>query len=312
MVPEPGNANAIIPENGLSAMADTATQFAGNAVKTFSAAETYARTGNYTQVVDAGKKTLQDLGSSPGTAAFATTVNNLTQLKLKRRAETSIALYVPDTVNVSYESHYNDTSITGALGAPYKLAQGAVSLFNTFQNGGSTAESMINAAGNDPFMREFAAGLIGKATGTDLKDLALNAGGYAMNPQLQVLFQGVEFRRFQFDFVLTPYTKEEAVTINKIIKAFKLAAAPEFMDNKIFTTSVFLKIPDTFKIKFMYNGAENPNVHKVEECVLENINIDYAPNGWSTFNDGAPVQTRMTLQFRETVIIDKKKIEGGY
>jgi hypothetical protein len=171
---------------------------------------------------------------------------------------------------------------------------------------------MINSAANDPFVREYAAGLIGKATGTDLKDLALNSGGYAMNPQLQVLFQGIDFRRFQFDFVLTPHTKEEAATIKKIIEEFKMAAAPRFMENKVFTTSVFLEIPDTFKIKFMYNGAENPNVHKIEECVLENINIDYAPNGWSTFNDGAPVQTRMTLQFRETVIIDKNKIKSGY
>jgi hypothetical protein len=312
MIPEPGNQNAIVPEGGISAMGETAVQTGKDAVALTATTAASILSGNYTPTVDAAKSAAQNLMSSKGTAAFASTVNNLTQLKLKRRVSASIALYVPDTVNVTYESNYNETSITGALGAPYKLAQGAVSLFNTFSNGGSSAESMINSAANDPFVREYAAGLIGKATGTDLKDLALNSGGYAMNPQLQVLFQGIDFRRFQFDFVLTPHTKEEAATIKKIIEEFKMAAAPRFMENKVFTTSVFLEIPDTFKIKFMYNGAENPNVHKIEECVLENINIDYAPNGWSTFNDGAPVQTRMTLQFRETVIIDKNKIKSGY
>jgi hypothetical protein len=223
-------------------------------------------------------------------------------------------LYVPDTVNVSYESHYSeDFSIADALGKPYYLAQGAVSLFNTFKNQGDTKMSnLLNQAGNDPFIRSFVADALGTATGTNLRNLALNAGGYAMNPQLQVLFSNIGFRHFQFDFVLTPYTKEESDTIRKIIEAFKYASAPELISNGVFTQSLFMKIPDTFNIKFLYNGAENKNVHKIGESVLTNVNVDYAPNGWSTFNDGSPVQTRLTLQFTETVIIDKKKIKEGY
>jgi hypothetical protein len=48
------------------------------------------------------------------------------------------------------------------------------------------------------------------------------------------------------------------------------------------------------------------------ETVLENINVDYGPNGWATFNDGSPVQIKLTLQFKETVIVDKNRIRAGY
>ena len=240
-------------------------------------------------------------------------VDDLVGLNLKKTSKTSIALYIPDTVNVTYSAAYDDIALTRELGTPYLLAQGAVSAFDAVRNKGSAAEQVMNQSGNDAAIRKALGEGVNKLTGSNVfGDLALKAGGYAMNPQLQVLFQGIGFREFQFDFTLTPSTKEESDTIKKIIKAFKSAAAPEFMTNGVFTQSVFLKLPDTFNVKFLYNGVENPNVHKIGESVLTNINVDYAPNGWSTFNDGSAIQTKLTLQFKETVIIDKKMIEGGY
>lgn len=307
MTPTPGNQAAV--ENPEAQVA-AAVNFAGDVLGSGVTVVKNGFSAGADQLVNAAGTYIK----SEGGQATVKTINNFTKTKLDRSSTTSIALYVPDTVNVSYESHYSeDFSIADALGKSYYLAQGAVSLFNTFKIEGDTKVSnIINQAGNDPFIRAFVADALGAATGTNLKQLALNAGGYAMNPQLQVLFSNIGFRHFQFDFVLTPYTKEESVTIKKIIEAFKYASAPELVSNGVFTQSLFMKIPDTFKIKFLYNGAENPNVHKIEECVLTNVNVDYAPNGWSTFNDGSPVQTRLTLQFTETVIIDKKKIREGY
>jgi hypothetical protein len=309
MTPVPGNLAAIANVNPKDAL-DGIVQLTGGVV----AATTQATAGNIDAAVGTLGTTARTFGESKIGIATAQTLQDMTKTKLDRRASKSIALYVPDTVNVSYSVKYSDDfSIADALGKSYYLAQGAVSLFNTFKDQGDLkASNLLNQAGNDPFIRAFVADKLGAATGTNLKELALNAGGYAMNPQLQVLFSNIGFREFQFDFVLTPSTKEESITIKKIIEEFKYAAAPELISNGVFTQSLFMKIPDTFKIKFLYNGAENPNVHKIEECVLTNINVDYAPNGWSTFNDGSPVQTRLTLQFTETIIIDKKKVREGY
>ena len=253
-------------------------------------------------------------GSDAGKSAI-NNLNELTNVKINRKNGDSIALYVPDTVNVSYSTQYDDSfSLTDALGKPYFLAQGAVSLFNTFKNAGSeSAINTINKAGNDPFVRTAVASVIDKIAGTNIRDIALNQGGYAMNPQLQVLFRGIGFRQFQFDFVLTPYSQEEADTIKQIIEKFKYASAPEIQSNGIFNQGLFMKIPDTFDIEFLYKGARNTNVHRIGESVLTNVNVDYAGSGtWATHNDGSPVQIKLTLQFTETVIIDKNKIAEGY
>jgi hypothetical protein len=113
--------------------------------------------------------------------------------------------------------------------------------------------------------------------------------------------------------LFTPYSKEETETVNKIIKTFKFAAAPEIKKGSFgFAESLFVDVPYPFEIEFLYKGKANPYVHKIGRSVLENISVDYGPNGWATFNDGSPVQIRMSLQFTETVIIDKNRIGEGF
>lgn len=238
--------------------------------------------------------------------------NSLT--KLNRKDGATIGLYIPDTVNVAYQARYDDFNTASALGRPYFLAQGATSIIEAIRGqGDKSMTNLINAAANDPFVREYVYGNIGKMAGMDLARIGLNAGGFAMNPQLQVLFAEIGFRSFQFDFTFTPYSQEETDTIKKIIYLFKYHSAPQIDKNGIFEQGLYMKVPDAFKINFYYGNEENLNVHKIGECVLENMNVDYAGSGqWSTFNDGAPNQIKLTLQFKETVIVDKNKINAGY
>lgn len=228
----------------------------------------------------------------------------------------TIGLYIPDTVQVAYRAAYDENfSTRNALGRPYFLAQGATSIARAWQGAGEKSlVNLVNAAGNDPFIREFVFGKAGQLLGMDLARLGLNAGGYAVNPQLQVLFSEVGFRHFQFVFTFIPHNKEEADTVKTIIEKFKYHSAPEIMSNgSIFEQGLYMKVPDSFNINFFYGNEENKNVHKVGECVLTNVDVNYAGGGqWSTFNDGSPTQINLTLDFTETVIIDKKRILQGY
>lgn len=232
---------------------------------------------------------------------------------VKRKIGATVSLYVPDTVNVSYDATYNDMSLVGALGKPYFIAQAGASVLDKIGGAGKLEFSLdyvnklINQLGDDPFTRS----LLSKATGIS-EELLLSGIGQARNPQLQVIFSGIGFRKFQFDFTLTPRSKKEAEQIKEIVKFFKYASAPEIPTNGPFDKGIYFKVPDRFGIKFFYNGQENRNVHRITECVLENVNVDYAPMGWVTFDDGNPVQTRLTLQFQETEIIDKTRISEGY
>ena len=48
------------------------------------------------------------------------------------------------------------------------------------------------------------------------------------------------------------------------------------------------------------------------DCVLTNIDVNYAPSGFAAHNDGAPVQTQLTLQFREIEVVTKDKLSEGF
>ena len=60
------------------------------------------------------------------------------------------------------------------------------------------------------------------------------------------------------------------------------------------------------------NGAENENIPKLKRSVVTNVEVNYAPNGWTTHDDGAPVQTTLTINFKEIVLVDSDKVKQGY
>ena len=75
---------------------------------------------------------------------------------------------------------------------------------------------------------------------------------------------------------------------------------------------MFFVPPSTFDLDFLFNGRVNKNVNKVAESVIESIDVNYAPNGWAAHDNGAPVQTILTMNFKEIELIDKDKVKAGY
>jgi hypothetical protein len=111
-----------------------------------------------------------------------------------------------------------------------------------------------------------------------------------------------------------PRSQTEAKAVMKIIKKLNFHQAPEIANN---AGGRFLVPPSEFDIQFLYNGFENPNIPKVSTCVLETIDVDYAPNGFSAYEvpgtgpateggTGMPTAIRMSLQFKETQIVTKE------
>jgi hypothetical protein len=74
----------------------------------------------------------------------------------------------------------------------------------------------------------------------------------------------------------------------------------------------FWEPPSAVDIKFMFNNGENLKINKVTRSVITSVDVNYAPNGWSAHNDGNPVQTTMTLAFKEIELLDRTKIQEMY
>lgn len=220
-----------------------------------------------------------------------------------QRINQAISLYIPDSMNYSQAIEWENANLVEAgknLVQGMAGGEGGSKDKTDGQKSGKLANSLKSLSG----LLSGAGSLVGSTVG---KGIA-NAAGFAINPQLLVLFRAIGFRSFQYDFYFTPKNATEAQAVRKIIRAFRFHAHPELSGGY----GVFYKTPSTFDIEFIHKGAENKNIHKVKTCVLLKYDVDYAPAGWATYTDGMPVQTRLSLQFQETQIVTKEDIEKGY
>lgn len=209
--------------------------------------------------------------------ADKTAVNNVVKPTYSKKLGT-VNLYMPDTLDFQQGARYDEVSIADAAGALPGIG-GIVGAIN----------SML---GNNAAAR-----------------VALNAGGYVFNPQQQLMFQGIDFREFQLSFTFTPFSKQEAEQVQKIIRMFRENAAPIAVKA---AAGFFFEPPSAVDIKFMFNNGENLKLNKVTRSVITSIDVNYAPNGWSAHRDGNPVQTTMTLGFKEIELLDRTKIQEMY
>ena len=239
---------------------------------------------------------------------------NLTLGRQTKRIKQAIALFMPDTVNVNYAAEWQSSSLTDSLGIAGGIAQLGLSGADMAKGANGLSGAAKTMASNPAVQAEIAskaAEAFGSkiGLGSDAGAIMMHAAGTALNPQLEVIFKGVGLRTFQFDFLFAPKNAQEAKCVQNIITQFKFHMAPE-IDS--IGKGRYLIPPSEFDIDFIKDGKINDNVHKVSTCILQSMNIDYAPNGWSTFEDGKPVQTRMVLQFEETEIITKERAVQGY
>lgn len=187
----------------------------------------------------------------------------------------TVRLYMPDSLQFSYDAQYDKLSVAEAI--------------NSIPLVGSVTKAITSTVSESE---------IGKAITNKL--------GYTFNPQQQTLFEGIDFREFQLDFTFTPTSREEAATVQEIIKVLRVAAAP----TKVKATGGFFFVPPSvFNISFFFNSQINYSIPPIRPCVLQNITLNYAPNGWAAMKDGSPVQTTISLSFRELDLVDRDNIK---
>lgn len=252
----------------------------------------------------------------------------------------NITLYMPETLSMSYNASWQEFELTDELGKLGRIASAAMDVYETRDAGfEDSAKNLVSG----PAGLELAGQVLnGKTGGSNGSDVLLRAGGYAINPQLQLLYKGIGLRSFQMEFLFTPKSQTEAQTVKTIIDRFTRAFLPTLQGaTKGSSSGQYFTMPSIFQIKLQFsggnnntatgaavnavlgsigavgqaiapsltggsnNGNENTYLYKVGNCILEDISLDYAPNGWAAYTDGGPIQTRMTLSFKETDIMHR-------
>ena len=241
------------------------------------------------------------------------TLNNANFLRTTKRTTDSVALYMPNTLNFTQAQQFSGLQLAddGLLNTNTIL-----SLAQVVANGGKDLGKNLT-----PFVQEglftnpLVSGIVG---GNVSKAIFASIAGVTKNPRMEMIYTGPgDFRSFRFSFMFYPRSASEAREVQAIIARFNFHQVPEI---KTGTAGYFLVPPSEFDIKFYYNGSVNPNIPEITTCVLESVDIDYAPNGLQAFEigdtdvtvggTGMPVGIRMDLSFKETAIMTKLDFES--
>ena len=138
--------------------------------------------------------------------------------------------------------------------------------------------------------------------------------GVVVNPNMELLFMGPSIRQFSFSFLLAPRSEKETTEVANIIRFFKQGMSPIRSQS-----ALFLRTPNTFRLRYIYRGDGKDSDHKYlskfKECALLNTTVNYTPNSnYATFPDGGMVAYQLTLSFQELEPIfndDYSEYEGS-
>ena len=232
--------------------------------------------------------------------------------KPTKRLTSAIAMFMPASVTTTYTANYTDTEIGGGtediLNAFNQTTQGDLegavrSAFNTSDAIKEGLTKMGLAA-----VSALPIGLAGLREGAEAK------AGSVISDRLELAFKGINKRQFQYTFKMIPRSREEAEEIRKIIFTFKQNMLPEFVGGN--RAGRKLRVPNTFDIRYMYAGNANEFLHHISTCVLESMNVTYGGDRYKTFEaqgDGAPpVETSITLNFKEMELITRERVFEGF
>ena len=235
-------------------------------------------------------------------------------LNLTKRISDSVTLYLPPNVQDVLNAQYNSmaTGLAGALVAGAMKAGGEYKE-DDFEAAIKTGLDMGGAVTQDALAKS-AAGVAETLTGGEgLRESGLKAAGVADNPYMEVLFDKVGMREFNYSFTFAPKNPDESEDIKKIINLFRFHMLPELRG----AAARFLTLPSEFDIHYMFMGedgaaTENHYYHKISTCVLQNLSVDYTPNGVKSFSNGAPTQMTLSLSFKETRAMNKQLVNEGF
>jgi hypothetical protein len=240
-------------------------------------------------------------------------------LRKTSRTTDAIALYMPDTLQFDYTQSYANMRPGDEVFG--QLAAAAPGLVDSFKKGGGGAKGATEAAiaaAKSGAGRLFAEQVLGSVTGApQTARLGLfGATGKVLNPMLEMLYSAPDFRSFQFDFLFYPRSEAEGEEVQKLIERLRYHQAPDLSLNDSGQNDGLLIPPSEFEISFYYGGSENPNIPQIGQCVLERIQVNYAPSGFSAYEvpgenkptlgrTGMPVAIQMTLNFKEITYLTK-------
>jgi hypothetical protein len=230
----------------------------------------------------------------------------------------SIYLHMPNNISLNEEAGWGGESL-GVVGNMSKNAfkTGDTGSLQTAIGGtvGSAGNILAAAAGGIvgkllskiPGINAMGGGLLGMIGGEVIQKGGQAAFSVASNPYMEMMFSGIGFRSFKFDFIFRARNKKEIKEVGDIIKMFRQHSRPTWVGGTTLGKS-FMNYPQEFHIQFLTDtsGSYAPNLHLpyLKPAVCTAVETNFTPdNIWSAYKDGAPVAITLGLTFSEMELV---------
>lgn len=219
-----------------------------------------------------------------------------------RRLSGHITLYMPNQLQVSHKANYGEAEMGFAIAAGMAAVKGMQDMdMNNFASKlASGASTVGQAAANGLVSLAEQAGLSGAEAAYSI------SRGKTVNNRTEMKFEGIDRRSFNFTFRLMPSSSAEAENIRNIVTLFRLHSMPEVDGTD--STGRTLIAPSTFDIEY----TPGQQLHRISTCVLEAVDVKFGGERTQFFEDDHPVETELTLSFKELEIITRERVAQGY
>jgi hypothetical protein len=231
-----------------------------------------------------------------------------TEVNSKQKAEKTIQLPIPSNIGDTNQVNWGDDSLNslaifGAdqinkVLASKNIVGGGGALLNNVL--GTGQEVLTKGGAQEAIKQAFTSALVNQlGANTTPEGLISRATGSVLNPNMELLFQGVNLRTFPFDFDFAPRDEKESNVVKEIIRIFKQSMAPRTGSNTA-GAGLFIEAPNIFLLKYKSGNQDHPYLNKFKPCALTSMGMNYTGSGsYATYADKTPVHMKLSLSFTE-------------
>jgi len=226
-----------------------------------------------------------------------------------QKAKSTIQLPIPANIGDTNQVDWGSGDVMNSL-----AAYGAQSIGGVIQSGeigkgtidalksvGMTGVDVLTRGGGQGEIKNnFTSALVNVfGANTTPEQLRSRATGSVLNPNLELLFSGVNLRSFTFDFDFAPRDARESSIVKQIIRIFKQSMAPKTGSNHT-GAGLFIQAPYVFLLSYKTGRLDHPYLNKFKPCALTNMGVNYTGSGsYATYEDKTPVHMKLSLSFTE-------------
>lgn len=225
------------------------------------------------------------------------------------KADYTIQLPIPANIGDTNQVDWGSGDVMNSLAAYGARSIGGViqsgelgkGTIDALKSAGITGIDVLTGGGGQgAIVDQFTSALVNVfGANTTPEQLRSRATGQVLNPNLELLFSGVNLRSFPFDFDFAPRNSEESNVVKQIIRIFKQSMAPKTGSNTS-GAGLFIQAPNVFLLKYKTGSQNHPYLNKFKPCALTNMGVNYTGSGsYATYADKTPVHMKLSLSFTE-------------